>query len=65
MPEKWESIKVREGTFKKIVKLKSMAEGSTLEPFTMGDIVEEAVQMALAHVEEGLATWGKKQGLAP
>ena len=56
---------MREGTFKKIVKLKSMAECSTLEPFTMGDIVEEAVQMALAHVEEGLATWGKKQGLAP
>jgi hypothetical protein len=56
-----ESVKISTETYRKVMLLKSKAEEQTREPFTIGRIIEEAVDMALEHVEEGLASWKRKR----
>jgi hypothetical protein len=55
-----ESVKISAETKQKVILLKSKAEEQTREVFTIGEIIDEAVDMALEHVEEGLASWKAK-----
>ena len=56
-----ESVKISTETYRKVILLKSKAELATREIFTMGEIIDEAVTMALEHVDEGLATWKREE----
>ena len=61
MTQSWRTVRVTAEDYSNIIKLKSMAELSTREDFSIGEIVGEAVDMALAHVEEGLASWKREK----
>ena len=57
MAQEWDTIRVLKSTYKKIVTAKSKAEASTGKNFSMAQVVDNAVEELIKHVDEGLIWW--------